>query len=275
MKRSTLLSLFAFVLLLTTVADGQLIVSHRGASHDAPENTLAAFNLAWEQNTDGIEGDFYLTKDKKIVCIHDTNAKRTAGADLDIERSTLSQLRGLDAGSWKDPKWAGERIPTFEEVFRTVPADGLFVIELKTKSAIVPVLAAELGRLDTSGIRILIITFDADTANACKKHLPDVRVHWLTGFKRSTPVSGYRPSAAQVAKVVRECGADGVGMQGNRKVIDAEFVAQLTAAGCHEYHVWTIDSPQDARYFQGLGVFGITTNQPREIRAAIGLVPVP
>lgn len=84
-----------------------LIVAHRGASKRAPGNTLPAFELAWKQGADAIEGDFRLTKDGHVVCIHDETIKRTAGADLNVAQSTLSELRKLDVGAWFDPAFKG------------------------------------------------------------------------------------------------------------------------------------------------------------------------
>ena len=69
------------ILALAAPTWGQDIVAHRGASADAPENTLAAFRLAWDQKADAIEGDFYLTRDQRIVCFHDRDAKRITGVD--------------------------------------------------------------------------------------------------------------------------------------------------------------------------------------------------
>lgn len=74
----------------TQPLSAQVIVAHRGASQDAPENTIAAFKEAWAQNADGIEGDFYVTKDQQIVCIHDANTERTAGRKLEVANSTLA-----------------------------------------------------------------------------------------------------------------------------------------------------------------------------------------
>ncbi|MDA1056051.1 MAG: glycerophosphodiester phosphodiesterase family protein, partial [Planctomycetota bacterium] len=85
----------------STVSHGQLIIAHRGGSHDAPENTLAAFRLAFEQGADGIEGDFYLTRDNRIVCIHDADTKRVADKTLVVAESSLAELKRLDVGSWK------------------------------------------------------------------------------------------------------------------------------------------------------------------------------
>ncbi len=265
--------LFLTVVLLCGTVQGQEIVAHRGASHDAPENTLAAFELAWEQRCDGIEGDFYLTADGKIVCIHDKDTKRTTGKNLVVEKSSLADLRVLDAGSWKGKQWGGEKIPTFAEVLKTVRPGGLFVIELKSKSQIVPVLAKELASLDTAKIRMLIISFDAETVRQCKKMIPNVPAHWLTKFRQSAPGGPFEPTAEQVAETVRQCGADGVGMKGMTEVIDETFVSRLRKSGCDEFHVWTIDSERDARYFRELGTYGITTNRPAEINAALKRQP--
>ena len=70
-----------------------MIVAHRGASGEAPENTIPAFNLAWKQGADAIEGDFHLTKDGHVVCIHDANTKKVAGKNLVVKDTTLAELK--------------------------------------------------------------------------------------------------------------------------------------------------------------------------------------
>ena len=77
------------------------VIGHRGASSEAPENTLVANRLAFQQNADGIEVDVRLTKDHKLVCMHDKNTLRTAGQELVIKESTLNKLKSLDVGLWK------------------------------------------------------------------------------------------------------------------------------------------------------------------------------
>ena len=97
--RNLILTLAACcVFTCAATAQAQLVVAHRGASHDAPENTLAAFQLAWEQKADGIEADFYVTKDQQIVCIHDKTSIRVAPQqpELFIAKSTLEDLQKLD-----------------------------------------------------------------------------------------------------------------------------------------------------------------------------------
>src|SRR3954454_19895588 len=88
------------------------IVAHRGESADAPENTMAAFRLAWERQVPAIELDVHLTKDGALICSHDPNTKRTTSVPKEIKESKLEELRPLDAGRWKGERWAGERMPT-------------------------------------------------------------------------------------------------------------------------------------------------------------------
>lgn len=252
-----------------TPVSAQMITAHRGASHDAPENTLAAFRLAWEQGADAIEGDFYLTADSQIICIHDADTLRTTGVQKVVADTSLEELQQLDAGSWKGPPFAGEKLPTFAEVLRSVPAGKQFYIELKTGPEIVPVLSSELKRLQPDRRLLTIIAFNVRTVAACKRQMPDIKVHWLTGFKQTEGSDAWIPTAEQIAETVRSSGADGVGLRGERKVIDRQFIRQMTDLGVPEFHVWTIDSPDDARYFQDLGAMGITTNRPAFIREAL------
>lgn len=248
----------------------QMIVGHRGASADAPENTLAAFELAWQQGADAVEGDFYLTADGEIVCIHDADTERTTGVRKVVAETTLDELRQLDAGSWKHERFRGQKIPTFEEVLRSIPAGKRFVIELKTGPEIVPPLARQLERLGPKRNRLLIIAFDPSTIEACKQQLHDIEAHWLTSFKERDEGDGvWKPTAEEIATTIRQIGADGVGMNGKREVIDRQFVERLRSRGCEAFHVWTINSPEDARFFRQLGAVAITTDRPGLIREAL------
>jgi glycerophosphoryl diester phosphodiesterase len=254
---------------LAVPAAGQLITAHRGASHDAPENTLSAFRLAWEQAADAIEGDFRLSADGRIVCVHDADTKRVAGVNHVVAKTPLAELRTLDAGRWKDPRFAGENLPTLAEVLAAVPPGKRFFIELKTGPEIVPPLVEDLAAWRGDPGLLTIIAFDAETIAACKRALPAIRAHWLTSFKQDKATGAWRPAAEQIAVTVKASKADGVGLQGRRQVIDRDFVEQLAAGGVGEFHVWTIDDPDDARAFRNLGAMGITTNRPAFIRGAL------
>jgi glycerophosphoryl diester phosphodiesterase len=80
------------------------IIGHRGASHDAPENTLASINLAWKQRADASETDVHLTKDGEVVVIHDFNTRRVGGRNRKVVEQTLAELKELDIGRWKGPQ---------------------------------------------------------------------------------------------------------------------------------------------------------------------------
>src|SRR5438445_6957075 len=110
------------------------IIAHRGASYDAPENTLASVKLAWEQKADAVEIDVHLSKDGSIVVIHDANTSKVAGVRKRVSDQTLAELKGLDVGRWKGPKWASERIATLDEVLATVPERKRLFIEIKCEA---------------------------------------------------------------------------------------------------------------------------------------------
>jgi len=241
-----------------------LLVAHRGASHDAPENTLAAFRLAWEQNADAVEGDFYLTKDGEIVCIHDRTTKRTAGVDLDVAQSTLADLRRLDVGSWKDPRWRGERIPTLSEVLQTVPKGKGMLVEVKCGPEIVPPLKSVLGQSELETDQLTIISFNADVISASKRQLTGIKAYWLTGFKQDKTTGGWTPTWDSVLQTLRETGADGLDSQAHDWFLP-EMVTRLRREG-YEFHVWTVDDPILAHRMRGLGAQSITTNRPEWLR---------
>ena len=254
---------------LAQEACAQMIVAHRGASADAPENTLAAFREAWRQGADGIEGDFYLTRDKQVVCIHDKTTERTGGKSLTVTQSSLAELRELEYGAWKNEKFRGEPIPTLGEVIDQMPADKKLVIELKMGPEIVPYVQGIIAAKSLAAEQILIISFDAKTVAKSKELMPDIEAHWLTSYKRK--LGKVSPTADQIIHTIKSCGADGLGTKGDRKVVSAKLVERLHEEGIKEFHVWTVDDPHDAKYFQALGAIGITTNQPGKIRQSLGL----
>ena len=81
----------AFMGTISSSSFGQLIIAHRGASHDAPENSIAAFKLALEQGADGFEGDYWLGKDGHVMCLHDADTKRVGGKKLDVTKASFDE----------------------------------------------------------------------------------------------------------------------------------------------------------------------------------------
>ncbi|MCA9017815.1 MAG: glycerophosphodiester phosphodiesterase, partial [Planctomycetaceae bacterium] len=114
------------------------IIGHRGASYDAPENTLASVNLAWQRNADAVEIDIYLTKDGKIVAYHDKTTKRIGGRDQAVNEQTLAELQTLDVGAWKNEKYKEERIPTLTQILKAIPAGKRLFIEIKCGPEVLP-----------------------------------------------------------------------------------------------------------------------------------------
>jgi glycerophosphoryl diester phosphodiesterase len=251
-----------------SVSQAQWIVAHRGASYDAPENTLAAFREAFAQGADGVESDYYLSSDGEVVCIHDKDTKRVAGEKLLVKDASYEALRALDVGAWKGPQWRGERIPTLAEVLKTIPPGRKIVIELKIGPEIVAPLLEVLAKSDVSPDQVLIISFNTDAIAECERRMPELCTHWLTGYKQQKDGS-FSPSIEEVTATIQKCHADGLGSEARTEYFDAKFIDQLRASGCRQFHVWTVDDPQVARFYQNLGARWITTNRPRWLREQI------
>src|SRR5512135_1831254 len=111
-----------------------LVIAHRGSSASAPENTLAAFQLAVEQEADAIELDVDLTRDGHVVVMHDATIDRTTDGHGRVTELTLAEIRGVDAGAWKAAAFDGERVPLLEEVFEAMGQRVLINVEIKGMS---------------------------------------------------------------------------------------------------------------------------------------------
>jgi glycerophosphoryl diester phosphodiesterase len=244
------------------------IIAHRGASHDAPENTLSAFELAWEQGADGIEGDFMLTGDGHVVCFHDADTQRLSGMHHIVKESTLAELRTVDVGRWKGTEWTGTTIPTLEQVLQIIPPGKKFVAELKDGPEVVELFARAVNQSSLDPADILVITLNDETAAECHCQLSHLKHHWLSGYERAAN-GAWQPTAADVIAKIKQFNADGFGSQSKPDHFDAAFIAELRAAGIDEFHVWTVDEPAIAKFYAQLGPWGITTNRPGVIRHAL------
>ncbi len=261
-----LLRSLALPVFLVSAAFGRPeIVAHRGASFDAPENTIAAARLGWEQGSDAVEIDIWLSKDGQVVVMHDATTKRTAGNDASVVTQTLAELRKLDAGSWKNPKFAGEKIPTLEEVLAThprTPGKRIF-IEIKTGPEIVPAMVAAIRKVGLTAKQTAIISFKYDSLVATKKALPDYEAYWLLG-KPSTEPNKKSPTLDEILRDSRTAKLDGLDLNHGWS-LDAAAVKKIRAAGL-SLHVWTVDDVAIAKQWTALGVDSITTNRPGWLR---------
>jgi glycerophosphoryl diester phosphodiesterase len=260
-----------FILIAATslaFAKPPLIIAHRGASGSAPENTLAAFNLAWEEGADGIEGDFYLTSDGEVVAFHDKTTKRTAGVDLPVKGTPWSTLSKLDVGSWKDPKFAGERPPLLGEVLDALPPGKRFFIEIKDGVEIVEPIRKILAEKKADPQQVILIAFSAEVVRACRKVIPEFQSHWLSSLKDID-----KPDMAdRYVADLKQTGASGLQFQATAP-ISAEWIRKLAAEG-YSLTAWTINDADLARRMIDLGMDHITTDHPAQLRRELGLVAV-
>lgn len=251
-------------MLTDTTQSLPLIIGHRGASREAPENTLESFRLAWELGADGIEADFRLTADGRIVCMHDETTARTTGAPLRIAGTRLEELQRLDAGSWKGSRWSGARIPTLDEVLSALPHGSWFFIELKSGPEIIDPLEKLLMSPGLSPERIRLLSFSAQLIALIKQRLPDWRACWLSDYRYNLLKNEWHPSRSDLLATLQSSSADGLA-SADRAFLDEEMVDTLHKLD-KEIHVWTVDRLAAARRLCALGVDSIMTNRPGRLR---------
>ncbi|MCH7774555.1 MAG: hypothetical protein IH784_09155 [Bacteroidetes bacterium] len=151
-----------------------LIIAHRGESYDAPENTLASINLAWKRDADGVEIDVQLTKDEKIVLIHDKTTLRTGGRYKRIASNNYDELLKIDVGKFKDTKWKNERIPLLDEVIDTIPENKVLFIEIKSDGKIIKPLQNLIEQKNINPAQIKFIGFNIYMMELIKKTFPEI-----------------------------------------------------------------------------------------------------
>ncbi len=243
------------------------VIAHRGASCEAPENTLAAFELAWRHGADGIEGDFRLTGDGHVVCIHDATTRRVSDISLTVAESAFEDLRALDVGSWKGPEWAGQRIPTLQEVLAAIPKDKKIFAELKCGAEVLPPVKAAVDGSALKPEQLALISFSKTVVAEAKRFFPDSKALWIIEFGRLLQGDKLRPSVEEVANTLRAIKADGIDAEGHRTV-DADFAKEIHQAG-FELHIWSKEDVVQLERFVELGVESITTNFPKQLKAVV------
>jgi len=241
-----------------------MIVAHRGASRDAQENTIAAFELAWKQGADAIECDIWLTGDGHIVCFHDADTKRLTDVEKVVSQSTLGELRELDIGLKHGEAFKGSRIPTLEEVLATIPAGKKIFIEIKSGAEIIPVLLEKLAASGLQAHQVMMISFKEAVLEALKVQAPEYAVSWLCSFKEEE--SGeITPSLEHVLKTLARIKADG--LSSNLRI--PEDVVESVKERGYAWHIWTVNEVGHAKRASQFGPASITTDVPRVIREGL------
>ena len=241
-----------------------LIIAHRGESNDAPENTLAAINLAWKRNADAVEVDVHLTGDSQIVVIHDSNTRRTGNQAKEIKTSTFEELNRLTVGNAKYPD---ERIPTLSEVFATIPVGKKILVEIKTGDEIIPKLIQKVGNSNLEKDQIEFIGFDFQTMVYVKKALPKYRTHWILELGSFWLYKILNPSIEKIILKAKENNLDGLDLRAG-KIINTQLIRKIKSANLIVY-LWTVNDPKKARNYFEMGVDGITTDRAGWMREKI------
>lgn len=232
------------------------IQAHRGASGLAPENTLAAFREAVRIGADGIECDIHATQDGVYVVCHDGEIDRTSSGQGRIAEQTLEQLRRYDFGSWKDPRFAGETIPTLEEMLGVVRDLSVINIEVKDLRDNTPEDLEAFHRiLERHEVldRVLISSFQMEILVHLKRQYPALRTAYLYGDAADR-------QAMQAAAAAGCCA-----VHPSYQNLTAELVKEAHALGL-AVNTWTVDDPELMRQLAGWGCDGLITNRPEIAR---------
>ncbi len=239
------------------------IIAHRGSSFLAPENTLAAAHLAWQEGADAVEGDFRLTADGHIVCIHDDSLKRTAGIDRPVAEMTLRDLQAYDIGIWKGFAFDRQRVPTLDQLFAAVPAGKRLYAEVKCGLEIIePLSRAISGYGPAAAEQIILICLQLPVIAEIKRVIPQCPAYWVVARRTDSP-DWIRP-ADEIVPAALEANLDGLDLAADGP-IDATLVQDAKTAGLR-LCTWTVDDPSVARRLIELGIDGITTNRPGWLR---------
>ena len=231
-----------------------IIFGHRGACAHAPENTIASFRLAVEQGADFIELDAKLSKDQQVMVIHDPTVDRTTNGKGKVNELTLAELKKLDAGSHFNVRFAGEKIPTLDEVFKAVGKEIFVNVELTNYSSnndeLIP-LVAEVVKTNHMEERVIFSSFLPKNLAAIQKLIPQAPtailcLSGLAGFlSRSFLFLGISPRA--VHPYLTDT---------------SESLVKREHKRGRRLHVWTVNEETDIERLVKIGVDGIFTDDP-------------
>lgn len=229
-----------------------LVIAHRGASMYAPENTIAAFELAVEMGADAIELDTMLTADGIPVVIHDQSLERTTNESGNVSSMTVAEIKLLDAGSRFEVRFAEEKIPTLEEVFSAVGKEILINVELKNYTSpfdrlpeTVVALVMKKGLSD----RVLLSSFNPIALIKAQKASEEIRRAALIG------------GGPKIARGIIEAFTDYFALHPEVSLVNQGVVDKHHAAG-HQVNVWTVNEESEMMKLLSMGVDGLITDKP-------------
>jgi glycerophosphoryl diester phosphodiesterase len=235
-----------------------MIIGHRGAAADYPENTLPSIQAAIDAGCLMVEFDLRLTKDNVLVLMHDDKLDRTAGGKGLLREHTYAEVSKLDAGAWKDAEFADTRVPTFEEVARLCKAHGVVMMLDLKEGGLGRSIAEVIQRVGVPPGGYLIGTWDDRQLAEVRTHNPDAIVIHI-----GTVPKGFTDDWLD-AKV--NAGVAGFSM--GAKELTPAFIAAAKRRGLPVY-VWTVNSAETARKLFDTGVGGVITDDPKLLRESL------
>ena len=239
-----------------------VIFAHRGASAQAPENTLASFELALSQGADAIELDAKLSADGEVVVIHDPTVDRTTNGHGRVAQLSLTELHSLDAGSFFSEKYRGQKIPLLEEVFEAVGKKLFINVELKNYDAPYDQLVEKVCALvkkHEMEKKIILSSFLASNLKKAKSFLPEIPRGLLA-------LRGWKGAWA------RSFGfsfGDYVALQPHLTDVTKQQIVRVHRLKRRVY-VWTVNKTEDMARLNNWGVDGIFTDDPQLALRALG-----
>jgi glycerophosphoryl diester phosphodiesterase len=231
-----------------------VIFAHRGASAHAPENTLAAFELALAQNADAIELDVKLSSDGHVIVIHDPSVDRTTGRRGRVKDLSFAQLRSLNAGQYFSEDYRGEKIPSLQEVLEAVGKRTFINVELTNYSTPRDSLVETVCLLVRKfGLQkhVMFSSFLASNLSKARAYLPEVPRGllalngWLGAWARSFGFNFGRYQA----------------LHPHLKDVTSQQVQRVHRLD-RRIHVWTVNAAEDMRRLFHWGVDAIFTDDP-------------
>lgn len=232
------------------------VIAHRGANSQAPENTLPAFQLALDLDSDGIELDAQLTSDGQVVVIHDGDLSRTTDGQGAVHKTSLTELKNLDAGGWFGPEYQATRIPTLEEALELIGGQALTNIELKNLASPLDGLPGKVAETITRlklQEQVIISSFNPLALAAFRRSLPEVPAGLLT-----VPGPGGVLTRLLAGALIRYRN-----LHPHFSSVSPRLLAgtQRKSIGVYAY---TVNRAEDIRRMFNLGVTGIITDDPTQ-----------
>jgi glycerophosphoryl diester phosphodiesterase len=235
------------------ISDTVTVVAHRGAAGKAPENTLASIQQAITDGTDWVEIDVQETADGEVIVIHDSDFMKLASVNLKVWDGTLEQIRDIDIGSWFDPQFSAERVPTLVEVLEASRGKAHVVIELKyyghdqqLEQRVVDIVE-QLDMVD----EVAIMSLKYEGIQKIRALRPD----WTIGLLSATAIGNLASLDVDFLAV-----AQGMATPG--------FVRRSHEQG-KKVFVWTINDAVTLSRMMSLGVDGVITDEPALAREVI------